>query len=39
MILGTLGALEVGLAALAIPHGSGGTQAAVNYLGTALKED
>jgi alanine-glyoxylate transaminase/serine-glyoxylate transaminase/serine-pyruvate transaminase len=39
MVLGTLGALEVGLAALDIPHGSGGTQAAIGYLGTALKED
>jgi alanine-glyoxylate transaminase/serine-glyoxylate transaminase/serine-pyruvate transaminase len=33
MVLGTLGAVEMGLQALAIPHGSGGTQAAVDYLG------
>ncbi len=37
MVLGTLGALETGLAALDIPHGTGGTQAAVDYLGRALK--
>jgi alanine-glyoxylate transaminase/serine-glyoxylate transaminase/serine-pyruvate transaminase len=33
MVLGTLGALEMGLVALGIPHGSGGVQAAVEYLG------
>jgi alanine-glyoxylate transaminase/serine-glyoxylate transaminase/serine-pyruvate transaminase len=33
MILGTLGAIEVGLTALAIPHGTGGTQAAIEWLG------
>jgi alanine-glyoxylate transaminase/serine-glyoxylate transaminase/serine-pyruvate transaminase len=33
MVLGTLGAVEMGLNALAIPHGSGGVQAAVAYLG------
>ena len=33
MVLGTLGAVEMGLTALAIPHGSGGIQAAVDYLG------
>jgi alanine-glyoxylate transaminase/serine-glyoxylate transaminase/serine-pyruvate transaminase len=33
MVLGTLGAVEMGLKALAIPHGSGGIQAAVDYLG------
>jgi len=33
MVLGTLGAVEMGLKALAIPHGSGGVQAAVDYLG------
>jgi alanine-glyoxylate transaminase / serine-glyoxylate transaminase / serine-pyruvate transaminase len=33
MVLGTLGAVEMGLQALGIPHGSGGTQAAVDYLG------
>jgi alanine-glyoxylate transaminase / serine-glyoxylate transaminase / serine-pyruvate transaminase len=33
MVLGTLGAVEMGLQALRIPHGSGGVQAAVDYLG------
>jgi alanine-glyoxylate transaminase/serine-glyoxylate transaminase/serine-pyruvate transaminase len=33
MIIGTLGAVEMGLAALGIPHGGGGVQAAVDYLG------
>jgi alanine-glyoxylate transaminase/serine-glyoxylate transaminase/serine-pyruvate transaminase len=33
MVLGTLGAVEMGLSALGIPHGSGGVQAAVEYLG------
>ena len=33
MILGTLGVIEVGLNALDIPHGSGGTKAAIEYLG------
>jgi alanine-glyoxylate transaminase/serine-glyoxylate transaminase/serine-pyruvate transaminase len=33
MVLGTLGAVEIGLKALGIPHGSGGVQAAVEYLG------
>jgi alanine-glyoxylate transaminase/serine-glyoxylate transaminase/serine-pyruvate transaminase len=32
MLLGTLGATEMGLKALRIPHGSGGVQAAVEYL-------
>jgi alanine-glyoxylate transaminase / serine-glyoxylate transaminase / serine-pyruvate transaminase len=32
MMLGTLGVLEMGLQALGIPHGKGGTQAAVDYL-------
>jgi alanine-glyoxylate transaminase/serine-glyoxylate transaminase/serine-pyruvate transaminase len=36
MVLGTLGAVEMGLKALAIPHGSGGIQAAVDYLGRAV---
>ncbi len=34
MVLGTLGAVEMGLKALSIPHGSGGVQAAVDYLGS-----
>ncbi len=33
MVLGTLGAVEMGLKSLRIPHGSGGVQAAVDYLG------
>jgi alanine-glyoxylate transaminase/serine-glyoxylate transaminase/serine-pyruvate transaminase len=33
MMLGTLGVVEMGLNALGIPHGSGGVQAAVAYLG------
>ncbi len=33
MVLGTLGAVEMGLMALGIPHGTGGVQAAVEYLG------
>jgi alanine-glyoxylate transaminase/serine-glyoxylate transaminase/serine-pyruvate transaminase len=37
MILGTLGALEVGLVALDVAHGKGGLQAAIEWLGGALK--
>src|SRR5262249_26176921 len=33
MVIGALGAVEMGLTALGIPHGSGGVQAAVDYLG------
>lgn len=33
MILGTLGVVEIGLNALGIPHGKGGTEAAIEYLG------
>ena len=33
MVLGTLGAVEMGLKALSIPHGSGGVHAAVEFLG------
>jgi len=33
MILGTLGVVEVGLNALQMPHGKGGLEAAVSYLG------
>ena len=33
MLLGTLGVIEMALHALHIPHGHGGVQAAVNYLG------
>jgi len=32
MLLGTLGAIEMSLKALDIPHGSGGVQAAIDYL-------
>jgi alanine-glyoxylate transaminase/serine-glyoxylate transaminase/serine-pyruvate transaminase len=33
MVLGTLGVIEVGLKALGIPHGTGGAQAAIDWLG------
>ena len=33
MVIGALGAIEMGLSALGIPHGRGGVQAAVEYLG------
>jgi alanine-glyoxylate transaminase / serine-glyoxylate transaminase / serine-pyruvate transaminase len=36
MILGTLGVIEVGLNALAIPHGKGGLEAAVEWLGESV---
>jgi alanine-glyoxylate transaminase/serine-glyoxylate transaminase/serine-pyruvate transaminase len=36
MILGTLGVIEVGLNALKIPHGKGGTEAAIEYLGESV---
>ncbi len=36
MILGTLGAVEIGLAALAIRHGRGGVQAAIDWLGQSV---
>ena len=36
MILGTLGVIEVGLNALDIPHGSGGTEAAIEWLGESV---
>ncbi|MEH6402851.1 MAG: aminotransferase class V-fold PLP-dependent enzyme [Sneathiella sp.] len=32
MLLGTLSVMEMGLKALGIPHGAGGTQAAIEYL-------
>jgi alanine-glyoxylate transaminase/serine-glyoxylate transaminase/serine-pyruvate transaminase len=37
MVIGTLGAVEMGLAALGIPHGGGGVQAAVEYLGREVR--
>jgi alanine-glyoxylate transaminase / serine-glyoxylate transaminase / serine-pyruvate transaminase len=36
MVLGTLSAIEMALTALKIPHGSGGVQAAIQYLGTEV---
>jgi alanine-glyoxylate transaminase/serine-glyoxylate transaminase/serine-pyruvate transaminase len=37
MILGTLGVIEVALRALEIPHGAGGAQAAIDFLGANVK--
>jgi alanine-glyoxylate transaminase/serine-glyoxylate transaminase/serine-pyruvate transaminase len=37
MVFGVLGAVEMGLAALGIPHGKGGVQAAVEYLGREVR--
>jgi alanine-glyoxylate transaminase / serine-glyoxylate transaminase / serine-pyruvate transaminase len=37
MVLGTLATVEVGLNALNIPHGKGGLQAAVDWLGETVK--
>jgi alanine-glyoxylate transaminase/serine-glyoxylate transaminase/serine-pyruvate transaminase len=37
MVIGVLGAIEMGLTALGIPHGRGGVQAAVEYLATQVK--
>ena len=36
MVIGTLGAVEMALAALAVPHGRGGVQAAVDWLGRSV---
>ena len=36
MVLGTLGVIEVGLNALDIPHGKGGTEAAIEWLGESV---
>lgn len=36
MVLGTLGVIEVALNALDIPHGKGGTEAAIEYLGETV---
>ena len=36
MILGTLGGVEIGLSALAIPHGKGGVQAAIDWLAQSV---
>jgi alanine-glyoxylate transaminase/serine-glyoxylate transaminase/serine-pyruvate transaminase len=37
MILGILGVVEVALEALGIPHGKGGSQAAIEWLGASVK--
>ncbi|HEX9461411.1 MAG TPA: aminotransferase class V-fold PLP-dependent enzyme [Alphaproteobacteria bacterium] len=37
MILGTLGVIETALNALRIPHGAGGVQAAIDYLGANVE--
>ena len=37
MIIGTLGALEIGLVALDVAHGKGALQAAIDWLGDAVK--
>jgi alanine-glyoxylate transaminase/serine-glyoxylate transaminase/serine-pyruvate transaminase len=37
MVLGTLGVVETGLAALGVPHGKGGVQAAIEYLAQNVK--
>ena len=36
MVLGTLGVVETGLAALGLPHGRGGVQAAIDWLGESV---
>ena len=36
MVLGTLGVVETGLLALGIPHGKGGVQAAIDWLGRSV---
>jgi alanine-glyoxylate transaminase/serine-glyoxylate transaminase/serine-pyruvate transaminase len=37
MVLGTLAIIELGLAALSIPHGAGGVQAAIEYLSETVR--
>ena len=37
MMRGVLGVIEMGMIALDIPHGSGGTQKAIEYLGKNVK--
>jgi len=37
MVIGILGSIEMALAALGIPHGAGGVQAAVDYLGHEVR--
>jgi len=36
MLLGTLAVIEIGLVALGIPHGKGGAQAAIDWLGKSV---
>jgi alanine-glyoxylate transaminase/serine-glyoxylate transaminase/serine-pyruvate transaminase len=36
MVIGTLGAIEMGLGALQMPHGAGGTAAAIDYLAKSV---
>jgi alanine-glyoxylate transaminase/serine-glyoxylate transaminase/serine-pyruvate transaminase len=36
MVLGTLGAVEMGLSALGLPHGKGGTAAAIEFLAKSV---
>jgi alanine-glyoxylate transaminase/serine-glyoxylate transaminase/serine-pyruvate transaminase len=38
MILGTLSVVEMALAALGIPHGRGGVQAAIDFLAGEVRE-
>jgi alanine-glyoxylate transaminase/serine-glyoxylate transaminase/serine-pyruvate transaminase len=37
MVLGTLSVIEMALAALGIPHGKGGAQAAIDWLGEQVR--
>jgi len=37
MLFGVLGAIEMGLVSLAVPHGAGGVQAAVDYLAREVR--
>ena len=37
MMLGTLSVIEVGLQAMGVPHGKGGAQAAIDWLGEQVK--
>jgi alanine-glyoxylate transaminase/serine-glyoxylate transaminase/serine-pyruvate transaminase len=37
MVLGILSVVEMALVALGIPHGSGGAQAAIDWLGEQVK--
>jgi alanine-glyoxylate transaminase / serine-glyoxylate transaminase / serine-pyruvate transaminase len=38
MLLGTIGVIEMALGAMGIPHGSGGVQAAITYLGQQVRD-